>query len=135
MATYSQLNSATQTQCGRQLRTFDRSVGFNCRVYVRATFFESGNRYHPPANSYTAYSWRYSRFQYTGAPNSLYNNYLDNGIYTGNIIRSQDVIDSISRVVRRTVDLVEGRIGNQTHSVYLCHASCHSSCHSSRGRR
>jgi len=135
MATYATLNSNLQTQCGRQLRTFDRYVGYTVRTYVRATFFESGNRYHPRVNSYTRYSYHTRRYEYVGASYSLYNNYLDSGIYTGNIIYQQDVIDSISRVVRRTVDLVEGRIGYQTINAYYCHASCHSSCHSSRGRR
>lgn len=135
MATYAQLNSATQTQCGRQLRTFDKTVGYTVTTYVRATFFESGNRYHPPVNSYTTASTVYSRYEYTGASYSLYNNYLDSGIYTGNIIYQQDVIDSISSVVRRTVDLIESRIGDTTVDAYFCHASCHSSCHSSRGRR
>lgn len=135
MATYAQLNSSTQTQCGQQLRTFDVNASYLVRAYVRGQYFEAGNSYHPPVNSYTQDLTSYARFEYTGAPNSVYNNYLDGGVYTGNIIRSADVIDSISNVVRRTVDLIEGRIGNSTVNAYFCHASCHSSCHSSRGRR
>ena len=126
MATYQQLNSATQSQCGQQLRTFDRTASFYINAYVRGT----GGSW-----SYTTGTWHGQRFEYVGAPNSVYNNYLDSGIYTGNIIRSQDVIDSISNVVRRTVDLIEGRMSNRTINAYYCHASCHSSCHSSRGRR
>lgn len=135
MATYSQLNTNVQSQCGAQLRTFDRYVGFYIRTYVRATFFESGNAYHPPANSYDVYNWSYHRFEYVNAPTSLYNGYLAGGIYTGNIIYQNDVINSISNVVRRTVDVIEGRITDRTSDMYYCHASCHSSCHSSRGRR
>ena len=126
MPSYSSLNSTTQSYCGRQLRTFDRSVGF----YINAYVYANGGQ-----TSYSRGQWHYTRFQYVNANCYVYNNYLDSGIYTGGIIRSGDVIDSIRSVVRRTVDLCEGRISNRTINAYYCHASCHSSCHSSRGRR
>jgi hypothetical protein len=125
MATYAQINSAMQSQGGAQLRTFDKSVGYYINAYVNGT----------GVGSYTRGQWYYQRYEYVNAGNSVYNNYIDNGIYTGNIIRQQDVIDSINSVVRRTVDLIEGRISNRTINAYYCHASCHTSCHSSRGRR
>ena len=135
MATYATLNSNLQSQCGAQLRTFDKYVGFTVNVYVRGSRSDSGNSYHPNVNSYSTYAYYTQRFEYISASYSLYNNYLDSGIYTGNIIYQQDVIDSISNVVRITVDLVEGRLGYRVIDAYVCHASCHSSCHSSRGRR
>ena len=125
MATYAQIISAMQSQGGAQLRTFDKSVGYYINAYVNGT----------GVTSYSRGQWHYQRYEYVNAGNSVYNNYIDNGIYTGNIIRQQDVIDSITSVVRRTVDLIEGRIDNRTINAYYCHASCHSSCHSSRGRR
>lgn len=126
MPSYSSLNSSTQSFCGRQLRTFDKSVGF----YINAYVYANGGQ-----TSYTRGQWHYTRFEFVNASNSYYNGYLDGGIYSGNIIRSSQVQNSISRIVRRTVDLVEGRISNRTINAYYCHASCHSSCHSSRGRR
>jgi len=126
MPTYAQLNTNVRNQCGRQLITFDRTVGFYINAYVRGSNW---------GTSYTRGQWHYTRFEYVNANYYVYNNYLDSGIYTGGIIRSGDVIDSIRSVVRRTVDLCEGRISNRTINAYYCHASCHSSCHSSRGRR
>lgn len=125
MPSYSSLNSTTQAYCGRQLRTFNWGVSIYVRAYVRGT----------GVTSYTSTVRHSHRFEYTNASNSLYNNYLDSGIYTGNIIRASQVQNSISRIVRRTVDLIEGRMSNRTINAYYCHASCHSSCHSSRGRR
>lgn len=125
MASYASLNSSTQTQCGRQLRTFDKSVGYYINAYVLGT----------GVTSYSRGQWHYARYEYVNAPNSSYNNYLDSSLYTGQLIRSSDVQNSISSIVRRTVDLIEGRISNRTINAYYCHASCHSSCHSSRGRR
>ncbi len=125
MPSYASLNSSTQSFCGRQLRTFDRSVGFYINAYVRGT----------GVTSYSRGQWHYTRFEYVNASNGVYNNYLDSSLYSGQLIRSSDVQNSISRIVRRTVDLIEGRISNRTINAYYCHASCHSSCHSSRGRR
>ena len=65
----------------------------------------------------------------------VYNNYVDGGINSGNIIYAQDIVDTLEDLTRRTVDLIEGRMSNRTINAYYCHASCHSSCHSSRGRR
>ena len=126
MASYAQVNSAMQGQGGQQLRTFDKTVGYYINAYVYSDIYNG---------SYTRGRWHYQRYEYVNASNGVYNNYIDNGIYTGNIIRQQDVIDSINSVVRRTVDLIEGRIDNRTINAYYCHASCHTSCHSSRGRR
>ena len=126
MATYATLNNNLQSQCGSQLRTFDKSVGYYINAYVNSDIYNG---------SYTRGQWYYQRYEYVNASNSVYNNYLDNRIYTGQIIYQQDVIDSINSVVRRTVDLIEGRIDNRTINAYYCHASCHTSCHSSRGRR
>ena len=126
MATYATLNSNMQTQCGRQLRTFDKTMTHTVRVYVYA---DAGS------TSYTSSGAYSHRFQYVNASYSVYSNYLDNRVYTGQIIYQQDVIDSITRVVRRTVDLLEGRLSNRTINAYVCHSSCHTSCHSSRGRR
>ena len=125
MATYATLNNNLQTQCGSQLRTFDKSVGYFINAYVNGT----------GVGSYTRGQWYYQRYEYVNASNGVYNNYLDSRIYTGQIIYQQDVIDSITSVVRRTVDLIEGRITDVTINAYYCHASCHSSCHTSRGRR
>jgi hypothetical protein len=126
MATYASLNSSTQSYCGRQLRTFDKTVGYYINSYVRGT---------PPQTSYSRGQWHYTRYEYVNASNSVYSNYLDSSLYTGQLIRSSDVQNSISSIVRRTVDLIEGRISNRTINAYYCHASCHTSCHSSRGRR
>ena len=126
MATYATLNNNLQSQCGSQLRTFDKSVGYYINAYVYSDVYNG---------SYTRGQWHYQRYEYVNASNSVYNNYLDGRIYTGQIIYQQDVIDSINSVVRRTVDLIEGRIDNRTINAYYCHASCHTSCHTSRGRR
>jgi len=126
MATYASLNSSTQTYCGRQLRTFDKTAGF----YINAYVYANGG-----ASSYTSGQWHYTRFEYVNASYSVYSNYLNSGIYTGNLIYSSQVQASITSIVRRTVDLIEGRMSNRTINAYYCHASCHSSCHSSRGRR
>lgn len=121
------VNSWIQTYGGSQLRTFDRTVGVYVNAYVRAT---SG------ASSYTRGQWFYHRFEYVNASNSLYNNgFVDSGINAGNIIYPIDIVDTLELITRRTVDLIEGRMGQRTINAYYCHASCHSSCHSSRGRR
>jgi hypothetical protein len=125
MASYATLNNNMQTQCGRQLRTFDRGMNLRVNVYVRGT----------GVTSYTTGANYYHRFEFVNASYSYYSNYLYGRIYTGQIIYDQDVIASINSVVRRTVDLIEGRFSARTVNAYLCHASCHSSCHSSRGRR
>ena len=136
MPTYAQLNSSMQVQAGRQLRTFDRTVTFTITAYIRVWGFD--NTFGGAMgiqNGPTGTANYYQRFEYVGAPDSLYSNYLDGGVYTGNIIYAQDVIDSISSVLVRTINLLEGRISNRSVSALICHASCHSSCHTSRGRR
>lgn len=137
MPTYSELNSSMQSKAGAQLRTFDKTVTIGIQSWVRVYGFDSTFSSWMVVNGYGWYGWTYHnhRFEYVNANNTLFNNYLDSGIYTGGIIRSQDVIDSITRVVRRAVDLVEGRITNRSMTARPCHQSCHSSCHTSRGRR
>lgn len=136
MPTYAQLNTNMQSQAGGQLRTFDRTVAFTITAYIRVWGFD--NTYGGAMgiqNGPTGTATYYQRFEYVNAPNGVYNGYLDGGIYSGNLIYSQDVIDSISSVLVRTINLLEGRIDNRSVSALICHASCHSSCHTSRGRR
>ena len=137
MPTYAQLNSSMQSKAGAQLRTFDRGINIAIDSWVRIWGFDSTYGSWMIVNGYGWYgrSNHYHRFEYVNANNTLFNNYLDGGIYTGGIISSQDVIDSITRVVRRAVDLCEGRITNRSMTARPCHQSCHSSCHTSRGRR
>lgn len=124
--TYAQLNTAVQSQCGAQLRTFSKGVTFTTTAYTQGTNF---------GTSSTSTHNNTITFSDTSGPNSTYNNDLDT-IATGVLIRSQDVIDSFANAVRGTVDRIEGRITNpSTYNAYLCHSSCHQSCHTSRGRR
>lgn len=149
MPTYAQLNTALQSQCGAQLRTFDKTVGNSITAYVGVYGPDTAARngdlslyialgdtakmdaQDGPQGTQTVNT----RFEYTNAADSLYANYLDTGIATGDRIYSQDVIDSISDVMERTVNLLKGRIANRTINAKICHSSCHSSCHTSRGRR
>jgi len=136
MPTYAQLNSSLQTQAGSQLRTFDKSINISVTAYIRVYGTDNIFGAVMAAQNGPTSTANYShRFEYVNAGNTLYNNYLDNRIYTGGLIYSQDVIDSISGTIRRTVDLIEGRVSNRSISALLCHNSCHSSCHTSRGRR
>tara|TARA_B110000503_G_scaffold16382_1_gene23319 strand:- start:14014 stop:14427 length:414 start_codon:yes stop_codon:yes gene_type:complete len=137
MATYADLNTNMQSQAGVQLRTFDKTISIGVNSWVRVYGFDSAYGEWMFVNGYGYYGWAYvnQRYEYVNANNTLFNNYLDAGIYTGNIIRSQDVIDSISSVITRTVNLIEGRMTNRSWTVSPCHQSCHSSCHTSRGRR
>ncbi len=128
MPTYAQNNSSLQSQAGSQLRTFDKTMTFTVTAYV----LQSVSQTQAGPTSSSGFN---QRFEYTGAANSLYNNYLDGGIYTGSRMYSQDVIDSINNVMQRTVDQIESRITNRSISALLCHSSCHTSCHTSRGRR
>lgn len=125
MATYAQLNTNVRNQCVSQLRTFDKTIQWTVQATVQNG--QSGTTRRDQA--------LYHRFEYVNANSNVYNNYLDSGIYSGNIINDNDVIDSITRIVRRTVDLIEGRITNRSSTFSMCHASCHTSCHKSRGRR
>ena len=136
MPTYAQLNSSLQSKAGSQLRTFDKTINVAVTAYIRVYGTDNIWGAVMPAQNGPQSSANYShRFEYVNASNSLYNNYLDNRIYTGSIIYSQDVIDSINGTMQRTVDQIEGRISNRSISALLCHNSCHSSCHTSRGRR
>ena len=127
--------SYVRTYGGSQLRTCDRGINGRVNAYVRGTIGNYGNRYHSVWSSYTTGGNYYHRFEYVGAPNSIYNNYVDGGINRGNIIYPQDIVDTLEDLTRRTVDVIEGRLSNRYISALFCHASCHSSCHSSRGRR
>ena len=145
MPTYAQLNLSLQEKAGAQLRTFDKTMTFNVAAHIRVYGFIQLGTDTPgqfiqstaiPVQNGPATSGGFNqRFEYTGAADSLYNNYLDSGIYTGARIYSQDVIDSISNTIQRTVDQIESRITNRSISALLCHGSCHVSCHTSRGRR
>jgi len=140
MPTYAQNNSSLQSPPGSQLRTFDKTVNFNVTAYIYESTggtnqYPGGTSYSTAFRSATSTQARSERFEYTGAANSLYNNYLNGNIYTGSRMYSQHVINSISDTMQRTVDQIEGRIGNRSINGLLCHNSCHTSCHTSRGRR
>lgn len=137
MPSYADLNTSMQQKAGAQLRTFDKGITVSIQTWVRIWGFDSTYGSWMVVNGYGNYGYTnsYQRFEYVNANNTLFNNYLDGGIYTGGIIRSQDVIDSITGVVRRAVDLVEGRLTDRSITARPCHTSCHSSCHTSRGRR
>ncbi len=137
MPSYADLNTSMQEKAGAQLRTFDKGITITITSWVRIWGFDSSYGSWMIVNGYGWYgnSSHYHRFEYVNANNTLFENYLDGGIYTGGIIRSQDVIDSITGVVRRAIDLMEGRLTNRSMTARPCHQSCHSSCHTSRGRR
>jgi hypothetical protein len=129
----SDVNSWVQTYGGAQLRTFDVTATYRITTYTRSVRL-FGNSSSGGTSSVVTVD-RYARFEYTGASNALYNNYVDSGINTGNIIYPQDIVDTMEDLVRRTVDLIEPRITNRTVNARVCHGSCHNNCHSSRGRR
>ena len=136
MATWSELNTATQNQCGAQLRTFDKTMTYTVTAYIRV--YGTDNVYGSVMASQDgpqSSGGFGQRFEAVNAAYSTFNNDLDTGIYTGARIYSQDVIDSISNTVAAAVDHIEGRITNRSVSALLCHNSCHGSCHTSRGRR
>ena len=140
MPTYAQNNSSLQSQAGGQLRTFDKTVNFNVTAYILESpggvnLYPGGTAYPSGFTGAQATQAIGERFEYTGAANSLYNNYLNGNIYTGSRMYSQHVINSITDTMQRTVDQIEGRITNRTINGVLCHTSSHSSCHTSRGRR
>jgi len=126
MPDYNTLDASLQAKAGGALRTFDKTMTFTVTAYILNSGSTAGS---------TSTVGVTQRFEYTGAANSLYDNYLDSGIYTGARIYSQDVIDSISNTIQRTVDQIESRITNRSISALICHSSCHTSCHTSRGRR
>ena len=134
--TRSDVNSYVQTNSGAQLRSFDKTINVAVTAYIRVygndNIFGAVMRAQNGPTSTANYS---HRFEYVNAANSLYNNYVDSGINAGQLIYAQDIVDTLEDGVRRTVDLIEGRLGNRSISALLCHGSCHSSCHTSRGRR
>jgi hypothetical protein len=120
------LDSYVQTYCGNQLRAFDKTIT------VTTTAYQNNS---PSAMGGTGSNTTTHRFEYTGAANSLFDNYIDGGVAAGSRIYSQDIVDTLEDGVRRTVDLIEDRITDRSISAVLCHSSCHTSCHTSRGRR
>ena len=137
MASYATLNANAQTQCGRQLRTFDKTMRLTVLTWTRGSWTGPPGYIYPRQGTDSVAITRnyYHRFEYVSASNSVYNGYLDGGIYTGQLIHDDDVYNTISRVVRRTVDLIESRMTQRNVSALVCHSSCHNACHSSRGRR
>lgn len=129
----SDVNSWVQTYGGSQLRTFDKTVTFRITTYTRSVSL-FGNSTSGGTSTVVTVD-KYARFEYTGASNSIYNNYVDSGINAGNVINPQDIVDTMEDLVRRTVDVIEPRITNRTVNARVCHGSCHQNCHSSRGRR
>lgn len=107
---------------GAQLRGFDKTVNFSATVYVAANYNTGA--------SGTAYGNR--RYEYVNAPNSDYNG----NVYPNTTqVDATQLVDQALNAIQRTVDLIEGRIGNTYFDWRICHASCHYSCHGSRGRR
>lgn len=129
----SDINSWVQSYGGPQLRTFDKTINVSTNVYTNSSNNSPGTANY--VNSGTSSTSTNHRFEYTGANNNVYNGYYDGGIYSGGRIYAQDIVDTMEDIVRRTVDVIEGRYSNRSQSHYVCHSSCHSSCHTSRGRR
>lgn len=132
----SDINSYVQTYSGTQLRRFDKTINIAVTAYIRV--YGTDNIFGavmPSQNGPTQVANYSHRFEYVNAANSLFNGYYDSGVTVGGIVYAQDIVDTLEDNVRRTVDLIEGRIGNRSISALLCHNSCHSSCHTSRGRR
>lgn len=144
------INSWVQTYSGSQLRTFDRTITYTVNTYVRIYMIDSTwGRYNRNDGrrgdqatwgrgwnrQYTRNTNFSRRYEYVNANNTLFNNYIDGGINSGQLMYAQDIVDTVEDNVRRAVDLIEGRISNSNHTINACHGSCHSSCHTSRGRR
>jgi len=120
------VDSYIQTYSGAKLRTFDKTITITTTAYMNNN---------PSAMGATGTNTTTHRFEYTGAADSLFDNYIDGGIAAGSRVYAQDIVDTLEDAVQRTVDLIEGRITNRSISAALCHSSCHTSCHTSRGRR
>lgn len=137
VATVADLNSYVQTYSGAALRTFDKTVTYGVTAYVRTYGFDNiyGAAMRLDGRQYTTLWNQGHRMEYVNAADSLYDGYYDAGVVAGGLMYAQDIVDTIEDGVRRTVDLIEGRINNVSFTVNVCHASCHSSCHTSRGRR
>ena len=108
-------------RAGAQLRGFDKSITISATVYL------TGN----VANG-TGTASGTARFEYVNAANSEYHG---NVRPTTTLVDATHMIDQAINAIRRTVDLIEGRIGNRSFDFRICHNSCHYSCHASRGRR
>lgn len=131
------INSWVQTYSGAQLRTFDRTITYTVNTYVRIYLFDStyGGARRLDGRQYTRNTNFTRRYQYVNANNTLFNNYIDGGINSGQLMYAQDIVDTVEDNVRRAVDLIESRVNSTYQVINACHASCHSSCHTSRGRR
>ena len=130
------VDSYVQTYAGAQLRGFDKTITFTVTAYIRVYGTDNVNGGAMASQNGPTSSGNYNqRFEYTGANNTLFDNYIDGGISAGSRVYAQDIVDTLEDAVRRTVDLIEGRITNRSISALFCHNSCHSSCHTSRGRR
>lgn len=131
------INSWVQTYSGAQLRTFDKTITYTVNTYVRYYRFDStwGGALRLDGRQYTTNTNFTRRYEYVNANNTLFNNYIDGGINSGQLMYAQDIVDTVEDNVRRAVDLIESRIAGTYQVINACHASCHSSCHTSRGRR
>ena len=130
------VDSYVQTYSGAKLRTFDKTITFTVTAYIRV--YGTDNVYGSvmaSQNGPTSTAAQTQRFEYVNANNTLYDNYIDGGIAAGSRVYAQDIVDTLEDAVRRTADLIEGRITNRSFTALLCHNSCHGSCHTSRGRR
>lgn len=136
MPSYATLNSSAQTQCGNQLRTFDKTMSLTVTAYINV--YGTDNTFGAviaSQNGPTSSSGFNHRFEDVSGPNNTFANDLNSGIYTGARIYSSHVTSSIANAVSGVVSRIEGRLTNRSVSALLCHNSCHSSCHTSRGRR
>ena len=120
MATWSQLNTNVQNQCGPQLRTFSVSYNMATAVYTYA----SGG----PSSGTTTHNTTLTHSD-GGGPYSTSNNDLASRIYTGSRIYDEDVQNSFANCVRGTVDRIEAVTGNHSYGALVCHTSCHTYGH------
>lgn len=136
------LDSYMQTSAGAKLRAFDKTITYNVQAYLR--YYGADNAFGVVLKSqYNFFNAGLDdssadvtqRYEYTGAANSLFDDYIDAGVSAGSIVYAQDIVDTIEDGVKRTVDLVETRLDGRSWTTLLCHSSCHTSCHTSRGRR
>lgn len=137
------INGYVQSAGGPQLRTFDKTITVTTNVYRQATNTPNNigltnGTYNASTSSGTGSASTNHRFEYTGANNNVYNGVYDStagNIVAGELVDPQDIVDTMEDIVRKTVDLIEGRLTNRSQSHLICHNSCHNSCHTSRGRR
>lgn len=130
------MDTYLQTYAGAKLRSFDKTITTTTTAYIRVYGTDSvSGAVIRAQNGPTSTQANTHRFEYTNAPNSLYDNYIDNAVFVGSLAYSQSVVDNLEAAVGRTVALIVGRLTNRSYSALLCHNSCHASCHTSRGRR